>query len=51
MSARPTQPSVPSSWPVTFINLFDARSNVNGGEMYRRGGAKMDHGLGGSLSR
>ena len=26
ISARPTQPSVPSSWPVTFINCFDARS-------------------------
>ena len=26
MSVRPTQPSVPSSWPVTFINSFAARS-------------------------
>ena len=26
MSVRPTQPSVPSSWPVTFISSFAARS-------------------------
>ena len=33
------------------IGLFDRVAGVNGGgNMYRRGGAKMYHGLGGSLS-
>ena len=35
----------------TFYNTIRQHSTVNGGEiMYRRGGVKMYHGLGGSLS-
>ena len=43
---------LPTSEPAFHLKLVSASISLNGGvKMYRRGGAKVSHGLGGSLSR
>ena len=52
-AARMGAPSVPPGryFRMHLVGYFEGIDSVNGGgNMYRRGGAKMYHGLGGSLS-